>query len=284
MLKGVLSIQSQVIYGHVGNSAAQMALQRLGFECFAVPTVLFSNHPGHGSFTGERLGAENVQSLIDGVKKLGAFPDLKGVLSGYLGAPDHAGIVRQAVDAVRSERQGAPVALYCCDPVIGDAHSGAYVADGIAERIKQDLVPIADILTPNSFELSYLSGIEVTNPESAVTAARKLSRPLIVCTSVPVSADRIGTVAITPSAAWLASTPVVEDPPHGVGDLFAAVFLGHMLYERPVQDALRRSVMSVDSLIRLSEGHPAKELLMVRGRELVENPRSAGLVRLSRLG
>ncbi len=151
----ILSIQSWVAYGHVGNAAAVFPLQRLGAEVWAINTVQFSNHPGYGQWTGQVFSAETIRDLIDGVAARGAFGRCDAVLSGYMGDP---AIGREILRAAQLARAANPRALYCCDPVIGD-DGNVYVRSGIAALMADAAVPEADILTPNMFELELLSGL-----------------------------------------------------------------------------------------------------------------------------
>src|SRR5437762_4577514 len=151
----ILSIQSWVAYGHVGNAAAMFPLQRLGHEVWAVNTVQFSNHPGHGGFRGQVFPADCVREVVAGIADRGLLPKCDAVLSGYLGDASIGDAVLEAVSAAKAAN---PRALYCCDPVIGDVGTGVYVRAGIAEFMRQRAVPAADIVTPNHFELQQLTG------------------------------------------------------------------------------------------------------------------------------
>lgn len=148
-MQGVLSIQSQVVYGHVGNAMATFALNRLGHEVWPVPTVLYSNHPGHGGMTGAVQPGAALTALIDGLDARAMLAGTRAVLSGYLGAADHADVVIHALDRIAQAAPGTP---YCCDPVMGDDGKGIYVKSGIPEAIRDRLVPRAAILKPNAFE------------------------------------------------------------------------------------------------------------------------------------
>jgi pyridoxine kinase len=151
----ILSIQSHVAYGHVGNSAAVFPLQRLGIEVWPVNTVQFSNHPGYGGWRGDVFSGAAVRLVIEGIDERGVLGECDGVISGYLGSLDTGEAV---VDAVARVKGANPAARYCCDPVIGDADRGVFVRAGIPEFIKESMLPIADLLTPNQFELDYLGG------------------------------------------------------------------------------------------------------------------------------
>ena len=184
MQDGILSIQSAVAYGHVGNSAAVFPLQRLGFEVWPVNTVLFSNHTGYGAWRGRGVELEWVEELIEGVAERGAIPRTRAVLSGYLGDPSLGAAVLRAVARVRAARADM---LYACDPVMGDEGRGFFVRPGIPEFFRDHAVPAADIVTPNQFELAWLAGRSIASLEEAVAAAaavRATGPRIVVCTSL----------------------------------------------------------------------------------------------------
>lgn len=260
----VLSIQSEVVRGHVGNAAARFALQRLGIDVWAVPSVLLSNHPGHGRFRGETLPAAQMAALIDGLAANGWLKDCAGVLTGYLGAADQA---RVAADAVRRVKNANPRALYLCDPVFGD-DGGAYARPGVAEAIARVLLPLADIVTPNRFELTSLTSRKIDDAKSAVEAARLLGKTEAVVTSVPFDGGRIGTVAVSGGDAWASAAPRLADVPHGSGDLLAALYFACRLRGDVPSVALGAASSAVDGVLRASAGVDELRLVAAQG-ELV---------------
>lgn len=270
MLRGILSIQSDVVYGHVGNGAARLALQRLSHEVFSLPTVIYSSHPGHGPHAAMTVPAEQMTALIDSLDSLGYLRTCTAVLSGYLGRADQATVIADVVQRVKS---GNANAVYCCDPVAGDAPGGAYVSDDIAGAIAARLIPIADIVTPNAYELGRFTDRVVNSPESAVLAARELGPPLVICTSVPShDPDRVATLAVTPKSAWLTETPRRDQAPHGVGDLFTAVFLGQWLRSRDIPGALGLAASTIDAILRATLRAGSHELLMVQEQNRIVEP------------
>lgn len=262
----VLSIQSEVVRGHVGNSAARFALQRLGFDVWAVPTVLLSNHPGHGRFRGEATTAGAMAALVDGLDAHGWLARCSGVVSGYLGAADQARVVAEAVRRVKAQN---PRAVYLCDPVFGD-DDGAYARPGVAEAMARELVPLADIVTPNRFELSSLTSKRIENAADAVAAARALGKAETVVTSVPFEGGRIGTVAVSRDGAWGAAAPRIERVPNGSGDLLSALYLGARLRGRDPAGALSSASSAVDAVLRASAG--ADELRLVAAQAELAAP------------
>ncbi|MBP6011576.1 MAG: pyridoxal kinase PdxY [Alphaproteobacteria bacterium] len=262
----VLSIQSEVVRGHVGNGAARFALQRLGIEVWAVPTVLLSNHPGHQAFRGEVVPATKMGELIAGLDLNGWLGQCDAVLSGYLGAAEQAGVV---ADTVRRVKVLNPKAVYLCDPVFGD-DDGAYARPGVAEAMARELLPIADIATPNRFELSSLTSQKVGDAASAAAAARSLGKAEVVVTSVPFDGERVGTVAVTRDGAWATAAARIEQVPNGSGDLFAALYLARRLAGDNSALALERASSSVDSVLRASAG--ADELQLVGAQAALVAP------------
>lgn len=255
----ILSIQSEVAFGHVGNAAARFALQRLGIDVLGLPTVLFSNHPGHGGRRGEAIAAEALGELVTGLEERGFLDEVDAVISGYLGDPAQAGVVRRAVAAVK---RANPAALYLLDPVFGD-DGGAYAKPGIAEAMARELLPLADIVTPNRFELASLMSRRIETPADAAGAARLLGRPLVLATSVPAANGRIGTMAVTATQAWSVTTPRIDGPPSGTGDLLAALFLGWRLKGADIPDAMDSGVAAVAHMIRAAKAGNFGEMPLV---------------------
>src|SRR6476661_7973693 len=205
-----LSIQSSVAYGHVGNSAATFPLQRLGHEVWPVHTVVFSNHTGYGAWRGPLLAPEDVRAVVTGIAERGVLPSCDAVLSGYLGGP---GICAVVVDAVAQVKAANPRATYTCDPVMGNATSGCFVDPAIPPIIREQVVPVADVITPNQFELGFLTGTSPDTLESTLEsadAARALGPSTVLVTSVlrpDRPADTIEMLAVTAEGAWTVRTP-----------------------------------------------------------------------------
>ena len=262
----ILSIQSEVVYGHVGNQAARPALMRLGHDVWALPTVLFSSHAGYAQVAGEAIASDLLRRLLEGLAANGWLARCGGILSGYLGDRRQASIVAEAVGRVKAAN---PAALYCLDPVFGD-HGRAYAKPGVAEAMARHLLPLADIVTPNAFELAGLTSVAIRDPHDAKIAAERLGRPIVVATSIPAGMGRIGTLAVTKDEAWLASTPLLENPPHGSGDLLAALFLAHRLGGCSLRDALRKTSSSVFHILRESAG--SQELCLIEHQDALANP------------
>ena len=263
--KNILSIQSEVVTGHVGNAAARFALQRLGHEAWSVPTVILSSHAGHKGFAGEATSTALLQKLLDALDLQGRLAIADGVLSGYLGAAEQAPLVAQAVTRTKAANKAA---LYCMDPAFGD-DGRIYARPGVAEAMRDTLLPLADILTPNAFELSVLSGMIITDTASAVAAAESLRRPIVVVTSVPPPTG-LGTLLVAEDTALLATTPKITAAPRGAGDLIAALLFGHMIAGRSVGEALERAVMSTYHVLNVSAGQP--EMALIAEQEALNAP------------
>ncbi len=265
----ILSIQSHVALGHVGNSAATLPLQRLGFEVWAVPTVLFSNHPAHGGTAGDAVAPDAMGALVAGLDSLGALARCDAVLSGYFTSPGAAEVVAQAVATVRSHKAAAP---YLCDPAF--AHEdGLFVPQAVAEAVRTRLIPNASVATPNSFELAYLTGVPVASLETAVAACRALrdlGPDTAICTSLPLGEGTLGTLAVAGEEAWLVETPELPGPLHGAGDLFSAVFLGHTLAGRDLARALGAAVSGTFGVLKATGTAP--DLALVAAQDEIVSP------------
>jgi pyridoxine kinase len=273
----VLSIQSRVVHGHVGNSAAGPVLQRLGHEVWALDTVTFSNHPAHGGWRGRIVPPAELAELLDGLAERGLLAHCDAVLSGYLGDPGTVAVVEEAVTRVRAANPGA---LYACDPVIGEVGRGVYVRPGLPEAFRDTLVPRADLVTPNPFELAYLGGGPVgTLAEARAAAARLRARgpELVVATGLRLAEapDRVTVLAVSAGGAWRASVPHRQAPAWGAGDTFAALFLAVYLRARDVAAALGHAVAALDAVLAATEAAGAPELALIAAQDALVRPARA---------
>ena len=272
----ILSIQSHVAYGHVGNSAAVFPLQRLGFEVWPLHTLQFSNHAGYEAWAGEAFEARHLREVIEGLAARGAFGDCEAVLSGYLPAAQAGEAV---LDAVGRARDGNPGALYACDPVMGDDGCGLYVPGEVAAFLRERALPAADIITPNRFELEQLTGGRIANLDDAITAGRALlalGPSVVVVTSLrQAESHEIEMLALTGEAAWRVTTPFLEfeTPPNGAGDLTAALFLGHYLRRRDVKTALERAAAGVFAVIAATFEAGTRELQLIAAQDEIVAPK-----------
>jgi len=278
----ILSIQSAVAYGHVGNSAAVFPLQRIGVEVLPVYTVNFSNHTGYGAWRGPLIDPVDVAAVITGIEERGVFPQIDAVLSGYQGG---VGIGDVIVDAVGRVKAANPDALYACDPVMGNAKSGCFVAPAIPELLRERVVPVADIITPNQFELGFLTGTEPDTLEStldSVDAARAMGPRTILVTSVERpdrEPETIEMLVADDSGAWIVQTPLLPMKANGSGDVTAALFTAHYVRTRDAADALARTASSVFDLLQRTFDSGERELQLVESQEAYAHPRLQFAVR-----
>ncbi|MCL2042561.1 MAG: pyridoxal kinase PdxY [Treponema sp.] len=252
----ILSIQSHVVYGYAGNTAAVFPMQRLGREVWAINTVEFSNHTGYGTWSGKVLGGGLAEDLVNGLDKRGVLSGCEAVLSGYLGDADVARAVTNAVQKVRS---AAPAALYCCDPVMGDVGRGFYVKPDIPDMFRNELIPLADIITPNQFELEALTGIDtydIDNARRAIDMIHGKGPGVVLVTSYRSGHNRgqIGMLASDKTGVYLINTPELPITEiAGSGDLTAAVFLSHYLNTNgDLKKSLELCTASVFGILELS--------------------------------
>ncbi|WP_460626212.1 pyridoxal kinase PdxY [Intrasporangium mesophilum] len=270
----ILSIQSHVAYGYAGNSAAVFPLQRLGHDVYPVLTVTFSNHTGYGATRGPLIAPSDVAEVINGVEDRGAFPSIDAVLSGYQGAEAVGEVVLDAVVRVKAAN---PDAIYCCDPVMGDVGRGFFVREGIPEYLRDQVVPKADIVTPNQFELEFLVGRTVTTQADLLAAAAELRArgPQVVLVTSALTTDTpqgsIQMACVTGEGAWVVTTPMLPMTVRGGGDVTAAVFLAHYLTDG-AQVALERTAATMYSVLERTHASGSEEMLLVAEQDSIANP------------
>ena len=271
----ILSIQSHVVYGHVGNSAADFPLQRAGHEVWPLHTVTFSNHTGFGDWGGPAIPAADVRDMVDGLSRRGALAVVDAILSGYQGGSDIAEVI---VETVRRVKEENPQAVYACDPVMGSSETGCFVSEQIPPLLRDLVVPAADIITPNQFELGYLTDKPVETLEQtldAVRAAQEIGPQTVLVTSVkhPEDAGKIQMLAVNGDEKYLVTTPFIDTHRNGTGDVTAALFTGHFVDTGDVKAALERTASSVFSLLETTEASGYRELQLVAAQEYFAQPR-----------
>ncbi|MCZ4498971.1 MAG: pyridoxamine kinase [Marmoricola sp.] len=283
----ILSIQSAVAYGHVGNSAAVFPLQRLGHEVLPVSTVLFSNHTGYGAWRGPVLAGTDVHEVILGIEERGALAEVDLVLSGYQGSPEIAEVI---LDAVARVKAANPAATYACDPVMGNARSGCFVNPAIPPLIRDRIVPAADLITPNQFELGEITGhtglTAAASPGvdvviKAAQQARAMGPGTVLVTSVEhadLPAEEIEMLAVTAAGVWSVRTPRLPMKANGSGDVTAALFSAHLGTSGDPEVALRRTASSVYDLLDNTWAAGSRELLLVESQATYEHPREQFVV------
>jgi pyridoxine kinase len=275
----VLSIQSAVAFGHVGNSAAVFPLQRIGHEVWPVHTVLFSNHTGYGAWRGPVLSGADVHEVVVGMEDRGALAQVDLVLSGYQGSPEIAEVILDAVERVKTANPGA---AYACDPVMGNADSGCFVDPAIPPLIRDRVVPRADVITPNQFELGELVGADLSRvPDvdailDAADAVRALGPATVLVTSVAHAgqpADTIEMIAVTAEGAWSVRTPRLAFHANGSGDVTAALFSAQLVDGGDAATALARTASSVFDLLVNTLDAGGGELRLVESQAAYAEPR-----------
>lgn len=271
----ILSIQSHVAYGHVGNAAATFPLQRLGVEVWPVHTVQFSNHTGYGAWKGAVFDAAMIRDVVDGIEERGVLGECDGVLSGYMGS---AAIGETILDAVARVRHANPSARYCCDPVIGDIGRGIFVREGIPEFMRDKAVPAADIITPNHFELDYLSGHtteRLVDALVALDAVHARGPRLILVTSLRTTEtpdDCIDLLVSDKSGQFRLRTPLLPISVNGAGDAIAALFFAQYLRHESAAEALKCAASSVFGMLARTAEQGAREILLVEAQVELVNP------------
>jgi pyridoxine kinase len=267
--RAVIVISSHVARGSVGNRAAVFALETLGFPVWAVPTVILPWHPGHGRATRIVPDTEQFSALLDDLARAPWLGEVAAVLSGYLGDASQAGPIASLVAAVRARN---PKALYICDPIMGDK-AGLYVAQDIAEAQRDHLLPIADIATPNRFELEWTSGTKLDDIKSVMAAALDAGPPTMLVTSAPaMMSGGTGNLLLTANDALLSEHRIIDRPPNGLGDLTAAVFLARWLDGQPAGKALQSTTASVFEILARTAKRGADELTLETDAQSLSHP------------
>jgi pyridoxine kinase len=271
----LISIQSHVAYGHVGNSAAVFPLQRIGVEVWPVHTVQFSNHTGYGQWQGRVFDAGMIREVVGGIETRGVLGECDGVLSGYMGGADIGDAILEAVATVRHAN---PSAKYCCDPVIGDVGRGVFVREGIPEFMRNKAVPMADVITPNQFELEYLSGRECKSLASACDAVRAvhdLGPRVCLVTSLHTEEtpeDSVDLLVSDGEARFRLRTPQLELVVNGAGDAIAALFFAHYLREGKIDVALSKAASAIFGVLTKTAEAGAPEIQLVKAQQEIVEP------------
>jgi pyridoxine kinase len=275
----IISIQSAVTWGHVGNSAAVFPLQRAGAEVWPINTVEFSNHPGYGALTGSVTAPAAVAALFDGMAARGVLAQCDALLSGYVGDPGTGPVI---LDAATRLRAANPAALWCCDPVIGDFEPGVYVRPGVPEFFRDQAIPAADVLTPNLFELQHLSGgpcatlAEVRHAAAVLQDRMRAAGPrIILMTSVRLEDTPGGSLDVLAGAGaalYRVRTPMLPFTGNGAGDTIAALFLFHLLKTTDAPAALSAAASAVHGIIRRTLDAGSRELLLIAAQDEIVSP------------
>jgi pyridoxine kinase len=276
----VISIQSQVAYGHVGNSAAMFPMQMHGIDVVAVPTTLLSNRPGYPTIRGRVLDAQLVADLLLGVEERGAVETSSVILSGYLGSPEIAAAVAEFVARAKARN---PKLAYCCDPVLGDRDRGLFVQAGIPPLVRDLLCPLADIITPNHFEFEWLCGTRATTSDQMIAQAQTLlarGPSTIVVTSAELEdtpIDEIETLAVERTddgfKAWRVRTPKLPISPSGTGDLFASLLVSARVSGANTPQALGHAASAIFAVLERTAIAGTEEMRIIESAELLFHPK-----------
>ncbi|QQO08587.1 pyridoxal kinase PdxY [Breznakiella homolactica] len=273
----ILSIQSHVTYGYVGNTAATFPLQRLGYDVWAVNTVEFSNHTGYRSWRGIVLNPDLVGELILGLEEREVLHNCEAVLSGYMGDPE---VGHAIIETVKKIRNIVPGLLYCCDPVMGDVGRGFYVRPGIPEIFKNEVIPLADIVTPNQFELEALTGISadtIDKTRKAIDAVHAMGPRIVLVTSYRGSDTPEGHLSMLVSdgsGLYRITTRelILDENTAGSGDLTTALFLARYLETRHAGHALEKAAASIFGIMEATSRAKSKELYIVKAQDEIVSP------------
>jgi pyridoxine kinase len=274
-MKQILSIQSHVAYGYVGNRAATFPLQRLGHEVTVINTVQFSNHTGYQKWTGEVFSADHIENVLDGLAALGALEKMDALLTGYLGDPAIGEIILSLLDRLPKGIR------WLCDPVMGDVGRGFFVRPGIPDYFREKALARASIVTPNQFELEYLAGRQIITLDDARAACRKIHAAgpdIVLLTSLIHDDTRDEEIQMLASSSsglqYLVTTPRLPfDPaPNGAGDCTSALFLGHILSGAPLDEALSKTASSIFALFQKTLAAGRRELHMIAAQDDFVHP------------
>jgi len=272
----VISIQSLVSFGHVGNSAAVFPMQMHGLEVIAVPTTLLSNRPGYPTIRGRVLEAQLVADLLQGVEERGAIEASQLILSGYLGSPEIAAVVADFVARAKAKNRAL---RYCLDPVLGDRDRGLFVKAEIPPLVRDRLCGLADVITPNHFEFDWLCGRQTRTIGEVMARAKTLMArgpSTIVITSAELAdapEGQIDTLAIEKTRAWRVRTPKLPISPNGTGDLFAALYVAASVRGKDTPDALSDAASAIFAVLELTAARGTEEMRLVESAELLVHPK-----------
>jgi len=231
----IVALSSQVASGHVGLRAMVPVLERFGHAVIALPTIVLSSHAAHPHVAGAPMDPAALESMAAALAANGWLTSVDLIMTGYLPTQSHVAFAARLVQHIRHL---SPAVTYVCDPVLGDHPKGLYLPAETAAAIRDDLLPLADIATPNAFELSWLSGRQVISIESAVAAARSLAPASIVATSVSAPDGRLATLLVEAHVACFTSVPQRAKAPSGTGDLLTALLAGQLASSTSPADAL----------------------------------------------
>ena len=270
----ILSMQSHVVYGHAGNAAAVFPMQRLGHQVLPLNLLQFSNHTGYGTWGGQAISAAELQSVFEGLRKIGALKNIDGIVTGYIGSAEQVEIMANFISEIKILN---PRVIYCCDPVTGDEHTGTYAKPEVLDAIRTHLLKRADIITPNKYELSLLTNQPVTNLKSIVHACEKLMAlgpKNVLATSANEHADKTGLLFFDGENANYVETNkyVLQYTVRGTGDATAAMFLSHLLTGENTTSALEKTANAIHAIAKYSHDNDLCELAVIQCQQEIAHP------------
>lgn len=273
-MKTVLYISSQTVAGVVGNMPGIFILQSMGHRVWPIPTSLNSNHGGHPHALRETVDEGLIDGLVANIESNGWLAECDAVFTGHFSSTKQIVVARKWIEQLKTRK---PELIYCCDPILGDEappgfdpkSGGIYVAREIAEGIRDTLLPLADIISPNRFELEYLSGMACTSPEDAAKAATSLGPKTVLATSIP-SEGNLATLLCSGSGLAIETTPLLRDVPKGTGDVLVALYLGHSLAGLDGEKALKLAVQTLYEICLSSVKAGTDELMLIENRNLLQ--------------
>ena len=278
-MKNILSIQSHVVFGHAGNSAAVFPMRRLGVNVWPLNTVQFSNHTQYRQWTGTVMPASHLTEIVDGINAIDELKHCDAILSGYMGSPEQGNAIIEIVKKVKAVN---PNAVYLCDPVMGHPEKGCFVAPGVAEFLCNSALPMADMMAPNILELEELNGKQqIKNVDEAVVACRELCKkgPKAILVKHLSRAgyrkDRFEMLLVTEQDVWHIERPLVdfgERQPVGVGDMTSGLFLANILLGKSLVEALEHTTSAVYAVMLETLKREAYELQLVAAQNEIETP------------
>lgn len=278
-MKNILSIQSHVVFGHAGNSAAEFPMRRLGVNVWPLNTVQFSNHTQYRQWTGTVMPASHLVEIADGISAIDELKNCDAVLSGYMGSPEQGNAI---IDIVKKVKAVNPDAIYICDPVMGHPEKGCFVAPGVAEFLCNTALPISDMLSPNILELEELNGKQrINNVDEAILACREICKrgPKVVLVKHLSRAgyqnDRFEMLLVTKDEAWHIHRPLVDfgvRQPVGVGDMTSGLLIANILKGKSLVEAFEHTTSAVYAVMLETLKRDKYELQLVAAQDEIANP------------
>lgn len=277
-MKNILSIQSHVVYGHAGNSAAEFPMRRMGVNVWPLNTVQFSNHTQYRQWEGCVMPASHLTDIVRGIGEINQLVRCDAVLSGYIGSPEQG---KNILDAVAQVKAANPSAWYFCDPVMGHPEKGCIVAPGVSEFFCKEALPVSDMMAPNLLELEQLSGKTLTTVDEVITAARDLCKqgPKVILVKhlsrAGYQANAFEMALVTLDEAWHISRPLVDFGPRqpvGVGDITSGLLLVDLLLNKPLPEALEHVTAAVYEIMLETQRRGEYELQIVAAQDKIVNP------------